>query len=273
MRFSRTVLFGVALVASVCAPRGDPRDPAILTLDGEEVRRSEFEDYIAKLTERGHEVDANLRAALIQPYLEERILVLEARRQGLTRAGATSEAEHAAVEALLARSLPAAEVPDAEVERYYREHVGSFRRPQQVTLHQILVPTENEARDVRRRLQRDPKSFELLARTRSRSPEASTGGLMGTFEPGQLPSDLETAALSLAVGSTSEAIKTPLGYHLLRVDAREAEREVPLAECASRIKAQLQRDQTEESVRHFVQQLMSRAKVNHEIALRVDRRP
>ena len=56
-----------------------------------------------------------------------------------------------------------------------------------MTLRQILVPTETEARDVRRRLQKDPKSFEALARARSKAPEAAAGGLMGTFSRGQLP--------------------------------------------------------------------------------------
>jgi parvulin-like peptidyl-prolyl isomerase len=273
--FLSRLLLSVATVfgAWSCADRGDPRDPAILTLGGEEIRASEFEQHIAKLTQRGHEVDASLRQALLQPFLEERVLVLQARTQGLVKPGASADQEHSAVEALLARALPSITVSDGDVERYYREHIDSFRHPQQVTLHQILVPTENEARDVRRRLQRDPKSFEILARTRSRSPEASTGGLMGTFEPGQLPSELEAAAFSLPLGGTSEAIQTPLGYHLLRIDARVAEREEALAECAPRVRAQLQRAKTEESVRNFVQQLMSRAKVNHEIALRLDRKP
>jgi hypothetical protein len=273
MHFPRSLLLFAALVACACPGRSASRDPALLVLDGEEVSSSDFDKHIATLTQRGHEVDASLREALLQPFLEERVLVLQARHQGLVKAGAPPEEERAAVETLLARSLPAIQVSDQEVERYYREHIESFRHPQQVTLHQILVPTENEARDVRRRLQREPKSFELLARTRSRAPEASTGGLMGTFEPGQLPSELESAAFSLAVGGTSEAIKTPLGYHLLRIDARAPEREEPLAECVGRIRTQLQRARTEESVRSFVQQLMSRAKVNHEIALRMDHRP
>jgi peptidyl-prolyl cis-trans isomerase C len=273
MRLSRVILFGAALLAApVCAPRGDPQDPAILVLDREEVRRSDFEQHISRLTQRGHEVDSTLREALLQPFLEERVLVLQARAQGLVKSGATPEEEQAAVEALLARTLPPIQVPDPEVARYYQDHLESFHHPQQVTLHQILVLTENEARDVRRRLQRDPKSFEILARTRSRSPEASTGGLMGTFEPGQLPSELESAAFTLPVGATSEAIHSALGYHLLRIDARAAEHEETLAECAGRVRAQLERAQTEQSVRTFVQQLMSRAKVNHEIALRLDHR-
>jgi hypothetical protein len=245
-------------------------DPAILKLDGQEIRRSEFDAHIMALA-RENPIDPALRRDLLQPFFEERVLVLEARAQGLLKGAASAVDEQAAVEALLAKEAPPVEVTDKDVTAYYEAHRDEFRHPQRVTLHQILVPTENEARDVRRRLQRDPKSFELLARTRSRSPEASTGGLMGTFEPGQLPSELESAAFSVPVGGTSEAIHSPLGYHLLRIDARSPEGTEALPESQARIRAELGRARTEQAVRAYVQQLMSRAKVNYEVALRLDR--
>jgi parvulin-like peptidyl-prolyl isomerase len=93
---------------------------------------------------------------------------------------------------------------------------------------------------------------------------------MGTFETGQLPSELEAPAFALAVGVTSDIVSSPLGYHVLRVDARTAAREQPFEECAAQIRAQLLRERSDQSVRAFVAQLLSRAKVNHEIALRLD---
>ncbi len=262
------VLLSTLILSSGLACGTD--DPVILRLSGQEIRRGEFRAHLADLARRGHEVDPALREALLPPFLEERVLVLEARARGLVAKGASAEAEKAAVEALLTQALPAPKVEDEEVRRHYQDHPDEFRRPATVTLRQILVPTDNEARDVRRRLQRDPKSFEMLARSRSRSPEASTGGLMGTFEPGQLPSELEAPAFALAVGGTSDIIATPLGYHVLRVDARSVAREEPFEECSARVRAQLVREKTEHAVRAFVADLMSRAKVNHETALRLD---
>ena len=268
---SRLLLFVLALSGTRECARGAGTDPVILSLGDQQVRRSEFERHLAELARRG--ADPALREAFLGPFLEERVLVLEARTLGLVTADATQDEEKAAVEALLGRSLPAADVPETEIARYYQEHADEFRRPETITLKQILVPTENEARDVRRRLQRDPKSFEILARTRSRSPEASTGGLMGQFEPGQLPPELETPAFALAAGATSDIVPSPLGFHVLRVEAREAARDEPLEAARLRIRTQLTRDKTAQAVRAFVQQLLSRAKVNHEVALSSPARP
>src|SRR5262249_28456274 len=135
-----------------------------------------------------------------------------------------------------------------------------------VTVRQILVSTSNEARDVRRRLAKDPKSFDVLVRTMSRAPEASAGGMMGTFAKGQLPPELETAAFALPAGGTSDVVESLRRYHGLRAEAREAAREPSLAEARGRIRAQLSRQKADQGVRQFVLGLMARAKVNHEAA-------
>jgi parvulin-like peptidyl-prolyl isomerase len=240
----------------------------ILALGDQVVRRSDFERHVADLEARGGEALApNVRRALLDPFLEERIVVLEARSRGLVSAGAPADQEQAAVQGLLREEVHAkVEVADDEVESYYREHLDDLREPERITLRQILVPTSNEARDVRRRLQKDPKSFDVLARTLSRAPEASAGGLMGVFSKGQLPPDLEAPAFALPVGGTSDVIETALGYHVLRVEAREAAREPSLAEARERIRAQISRRKADQAVRQFVLGLMARAKVNHEAA-------
>jgi parvulin-like peptidyl-prolyl isomerase len=266
MHRPRTLILALTLSgAHGCLSGNAGPDPAILRLGDEQVRRSEFEHHLAELVRRG--ADPTLRREFLGPFLEERVLVLEARARGLVKAGAGAEEEKAAVETLLSQALPAAAISDDEVARYRDGHLDEFHRPETVTVRQILVPTENEARDMRRRLLRDPKSFDLLARTRSRSPEASTGGLMGTFERGQLPSELENAAFVLPAGGTSDIVRSPLGFHVLRVEARQAAREESLEEIGTRIRTQLQREKTAQALRAFVQQLLSRAKVNHEVAL------
>ena len=135
-----------------------------------------------------------------------------------------------------------------------------------MTIRQILVPTSNEARDVRRRLGRDGQSFAVLAQTISRAPEASAGGLMGTFARGQLPSELERAAFALGPGQTSDVVQTPLGYHVLRLDSREAPRQASLEESRAEIRTRLGEARSDRKVREFVTGLMARANVNHEAA-------
>jgi peptidyl-prolyl cis-trans isomerase C len=257
----------LALLLAVSCARPRSTDPIILALGEEVVRRSDFERHVTTLElQGGGPLDPAAREALLEQFLEDRAMILEARSRGLLAPGSTAVEENAAIQKLLASAVPLAEVSEAEIASEYAGRPDEYLVPETVTLRQILLPTDNEARDVLRRLQQVPRNFESLARTRSRAPEAASGGLMGTFARGQLPADLEERAFSLAVGATSSVIESPLGFHILRVETREPERPLGLDECRERIRAKLQRQRADHGVREFVRGLMARAKVNHEAA-------
>ena len=240
------------------------RDPVILAFGEEVVRRSDFDRHLAGLeAQGGGALPVEVRQALLEPWLEERVQVLEARQRGLLESGASPDEERRAVERLLAECLRVT-VSDDQIAAYYREHPDEFHRPETVALRQILVATSNEARDVRRRLEKEPRGFESIAREQSKGPEA--GGLMGIFARGQLPEELEAAAFALPKGGLSAIVETHLGFHILRAEEREAAREETLEEATPRIRARLEGQAAERNVRQFVSELMAKAKVNHAAA-------
>jgi parvulin-like peptidyl-prolyl isomerase len=256
----------VLLLLLVPACRADRvPDPVILELGEHVVRRSDFERHVAEIEARGRTpVTPEVRAALVEPFLDERVLVLEARGRGLLAAEAKPEEERAAVARMLADETAHVVLGEEEVTAHCRAHLSEFDQKEAVVLRQIVVPTSNEARDIRRRLLREPRSFETLARSQSRGPEASTGGLMGVFTRGELPAELEKAAFALEVGATSAIVETTLGHHVLRVEERRPARPATLEECRERAAPALKREKADLAVREFVRAVMARARVNHE---------
>ncbi len=265
---ARPFVIALLLVLALGACRDE--DPAIMRLAGEAVRRSDFERHVAAVEARGGTgpLSPEARRGLLDAFLEQRALVIEARRRGLLAVGAGSDEERDGVTRLLGAAVPAPEVSDAEVAAWYGGHRAALALREQVSLRQILVGSLNEARDVKRRLGHDPRTFDTLARSLSKGPESAMGGYMGSFERGQLPPELEAAAFDLPEGGTSEPIATPLGYHVLRVESRQAAREIPLEEAREGIRDRLARAKRDAAERAFVADVMARAKVNHEAALR-----
>jgi parvulin-like peptidyl-prolyl isomerase len=271
MVFSRRAWTAGALALTLAATtrcgadRGTP-DPVVLELGEQSVRRSEFERHLAAVQARGGvPLAPEVRDALFEPFLEERVLVLEARTRGMVKDGATPEDEQAAVGRLLSDEvLSKVSVTPMEVTQHCEQHLAEFDTPETVVLRQIVVATSNEAREVRRRLLKEPRSFEALARAQSRAPEASNGGLMGTFARGELPKELEAASFGLEPGTPSEIVITPLGQHVLRVDERRPARPATLDECRAKVEPSLLRGKADRAVREFVRTVMARAKVNHE---------
>jgi peptidyl-prolyl cis-trans isomerase C len=120
---------------------------------------------------------------------------------------------------------------------------------------------------VKRRLGRDPKVFDTLARSQSKGVEAAAGGYLGSFARGQLPAELEAVAFALPDGGTSDPVKTALGYHVLRVESRQPAREPSLEEAREGIRDRLTREKRAAAERAFVAGVLARAKVNYEPAL------
>jgi parvulin-like peptidyl-prolyl isomerase len=256
------------VLASAACRAAVESDPVLLTLGAESVRLSEFQQRLRRLESRGEEpLTPAVRAAAFDSFVEERVLALETRRRGLLAPGADEATESAAARKLLqAEVLAAIQVGPDEIARYYEDHAGTWHTPEHRKLSQILLASLNEARDVRRRLERDPKSFEVLARTRSRAPEAVQGGRMGSFAQGELPGELEHAAFALSVGEHSPVVESPYGFHVLRLDGIDPARERALADCQDEIRARLLADKSDAAVHAFIRELVARAKVNHEIA-------
>jgi parvulin-like peptidyl-prolyl isomerase len=240
----------------------------VLSLGDQSVRRSAFEHHVAELElPEQVGVDVAVERALFDVFVEEQLLLLAARERGLVSPDADQGASETAVRRLVAEiagGVPA--VGDTDARRYYEAHLDEFQAQEMVALRQILVVTLNEARDVRRRLTADPKSFEMLARRLSRGPEASEGGRMGTFARGELPAELESAAFGLRVGGTSGIIESPLGFHVLRVDERQEPHSLSFEQCRDEIVARLEQTRADGAVRAFVRSLRARAQVNHDAA-------
>ena len=269
---ARTIVLAAGLAAGFVLAACEGKDPVILGLDGERVRRSDFERHLAAVEARAQApVDPTARRGLLEAFLEERALVIEARRRGLLTAGALVHEEPRAVARLLADAVRVPGATEDEIAAYYRAHAVELAVPETVTLRQILVGTLNEARDVKRRLGRDPRAFDAIARSQSKGVEAAAGGYMGRFERGQLPPELEAAAFALPEGGASEPVETALGYHVLRVESRQQAREPSLEEARERIRDRLARAKRAEAERAFVAEVLARAKVNHEAALRPSR--
>ena len=262
------------LLAALTLAACEVRDPAVLELDGETVRASEFQSYVASVeAQQGvGPVTPEVRRGLLDAFLEQRALVIEARRRKLLAPAAGPADEIEAVLRLVAEAVPQPQVSEPEIAAWQAAHAGELTMPEKVSLRQVLVATMAEAREVRRKLGSDPRTFDSVARAVSKGPEATVGGYMGTFERGQLPPELEQAAFSLPDGGTSEPIQSPLGYHVLRVESRQQARDIPLEEARERIRDQIARDRRAAGERAFVASIMARARVNHEAALRPSRR-
>lgn len=120
-----------------------------------------------------------------------------------------------------------------EIHKFYTENKNLiYTRQPSVHLYQILIKDKTEEgkldpetriRDIRSQLVQGA-NFQRLALMYSEGPMKDSGGDWGLIEQGHFGEEManvERAAFSLSPGQFSDVIKTPFGYHIVYISAKQ----------------------------------------------------
>ncbi len=140
---------------------------------------------------------------------------------------------------LLAAAYREIDVPDTDIAAYYEEHLDDYRKSEEIELHQIMVDDREKLLRIRSELLNQPGRFAEVARDESIAPETGRDGLMGFFEKGTLPQEMEEVVFSLKENEISPIVESPYGFHLFKVSRRRRSRMQPLASVRDEIRSKL----------------------------------
>ncbi|HEY6002667.1 MAG TPA: peptidyl-prolyl cis-trans isomerase, partial [Anaeromyxobacter sp.] len=153
------------------------------------------------------------------------------------------------------------QVVPAEVERYYADHAGDFQEPERVRVSQIVVPTRDEALQIREKLRRNPQTFADVARKSSIGPEGKNGGDLGYIGRGAGFPEVFDACFTMPLNAISEVTPSPYGFHIFRVVDRKGAQKRTLEQARSEIAEKLARDKRARAQEEYLHALRERAKI------------
>lgn len=145
------------------------------------------------------------------------------------------------------------DVNKKEIRDHYNKNIDEFRKKAEVLLHQILVKNKDEAVRIRSILNNYPARFAELAREHSISQEKTKGGLMGYFEEGTLPKDMEKVVFSLKTNAISPVVDSIYGFHIFKVTRKKSARLLFLKSVESKIKNQLMAEKLRTAYERFIE--------------------
>ena len=108
-------------------------------------------------------------------------------------------------------------VSDQDAKTVYDTWVSKFTPGEEIHAHHILVKTEDEAKDIAKKL-KDGGSFTDLAKQYSQDPGGQSGGDLGYFGRGDMVKPFEDAAFALETGKISDPVQSQFGWHIIQVD-------------------------------------------------------
>jgi len=139
-----------------------------------------------------------------------------------------------------------AAVSPAQVKEYYDKHPELYTEGASITVRQILVRQEAHPGDEAKSIADKAaariaagEDFGKVAAETSEGPYASAGGLWPPQRRGGLIPEVESAALALKGGEVSAPFKSPLGWHIVKLEASNPGGLQPYAQVQGQIFADL----------------------------------
>ena len=215
----------------------------LASVGGIAITEEDVNEFLANLGPRGQSYNnPEGRKAVLNQIINNKLFLLDARRN-LLEAEPAFKAELAKMrDSLLAsyaaeKVLGAVTVSDKDAEDYYNANPNVFLSEESVNASHILVDTEEKANELLAMIKAGEMSFEEAAMANSSCPSKANGGNLGDFGKGQMVPEFDSAVFAMEVGQISEApVKTQFGYHLIKLNAKNAAQTVPFAEVKDEIK-------------------------------------
>jgi peptidyl-prolyl cis-trans isomerase C len=259
-----SAIFGQAPTTGVAVPpvppaAAAPVDPnkVVLIIGDQKMTAGQYEQLVAALPAQYQTAARGAgKRGFAERVVELKILAQEAEKRKLdqqpkVQAELTFQRENLLAQAMFESLQSSVKVDDAAVEKYYNEHKAEF---EVVKARHILIrakgapmaalPGKPELTDeealakalaIRKRLDAG-EDFATLAKTESDDSSASQGGDLGEFRKGMMVPPFEQAAFGAKIGQVTDPVKTPFGYHLIKVESHVTK---PLAEVRADIEKKL----------------------------------
>ncbi len=233
-----SILFSTLLVAQ----NNLVNDPVIMTVNGKNIKKSEFE-YIYKKNNTEDAIDKKSLEEYLELFKNFKLKIVEAEALGLdTLKEFRTELDEYRTE-LLSSYMEVTAMNENLIRKEYD------RLKEDVEISHILITYNDKDLDqqnfndfrvypgdtlasykkalqIRKQLLQKGESFSKVAREVSkdrRSLEGSNPGYLGWFTALKMVPDLEDGVYNTSVGQISMPIRTQFGYHLVKVHKRQAD--------------------------------------------------
>jgi parvulin-like peptidyl-prolyl isomerase len=173
--------------------------------------------------------------------------------------------------------LKVEDVPDADVEKYYKEHPAEFNQKDEVRVSEVVVKDKGKADKAYADAKALPKAApaapaapdqkqfkDIVAKYSDDEDAKQRGGDLGFFdkESTRYPKPVVEAAFKLAeAGDVAAPIKTDKGWSVIRLTQKRPGFNRPLTEVKRQIQQRLFRDTRTKAMDNFVAELKKKSAI------------
>jgi len=166
-------------------------------------------------------------------------------------------------------------VTDDEARRYYETHLNEFTTAPTVTLREILIAVQTDARginaaadetakakaeEVRRRVTAGGENFERVAAEVSDSASKANGGLIGPFSVNDMSPDVRKMIEGMKPGDVTPVIRDQKrGYQVLKLETKSESQTMPFDQARAQISERVFTDKRKLEYQKYLEKLRAQA--------------
>jgi peptidyl-prolyl cis-trans isomerase C len=232
-----------ALAAGPAAGAKDS-NPVVAIVGPYKIRMSDLQTDLQSAPAQAQQLPPDqLYQMLLSQEVDRKAVLVAALKEGLekdpTVAAQMQDAANIKLENAYVQHKVLSQVSDAAIEAEYNKDYANKPGPEQVQAKQILVQTEQAAKDIITQLNQGA-DFATLAQKDSIDPGAKNGGELGWFAQGEMVPAFANAAFALKPGEyTKTPVQTQFGWHVILCEGKRTAPTPKLADVQAQIKQQL----------------------------------
>ena len=233
-----------------------------LSVNGVMIPNAYFDAMNRERETAGQPASPEFANAMKDELVNREVLSQAAKKKGLDRTPTVAAQMDMARQAVLIRAffedyVKANPISDAQLKTDYEKYVVQLGDKEYKARH-ILVDKEDDAKAIIASLKKG-ETFEKLAKEKSKDTGSKdNGGDLDWAPAGRYVPEFGNAIKALAKGQLTDApVKSPFGYHVIRVDDSRAMKVPAFDEVKDKFRQQAQQEQ----VARLVQELRSKAKI------------
>lgn len=224
----------------------------VATVNGEEITLGHMLVLSAQLPQEYNQLPDDVLFDAVLDQLVRQAAIAQSLEGGLSTASELAlenqRRTFMATEALNARVE--AEITEEKIQAAYDADYANAEPEPQFNASHILVPTEEEALEVKALLD-GGADFAETAKEKSTGPSGPSGGELGWFGKGMMVEPFEVAVLNMAAGDVSDPVQTQFGWHIIKVNETRDLPIPPLDQVRGEIEERLNQEYVETLIAEY----------------------
>jgi peptidyl-prolyl cis-trans isomerase C len=255
--------FGLAMVGLLVAGGSAFASVELAKIGSKSITDADLKGLVGNVSEAQKQQinsDAEIKNRMIDNLVVEELFVQEAEKTGVSKDKDYQTALDRARRQILAQrylqKTIQPKITDANVKAFFDKNKARYSQDEVHAQH-VLLKDEAEAKEVYEKAKKGD-DFETLAKKYSKDPSAATnGGDLGFFTRTRMVPQFADKAFSMAKGEISEPVKSPFGWHVIKVIDKKEGKPVKFDE----IKDNVRQDFQSESINDLIASLKKSNKV------------